>query len=88
VPFERFPKTKEGVMKYAIMAMGLLVTPAQAHDKLNNEDCAQIEYIFDACSVSEKPAPCYMVHRAGAGESKSLGAFFDEHPNLEPWRGM
>jgi hypothetical protein len=52
-------------------------------EKYDRDDCDQIEYIFDACSASEKPAPCYMVHRAGAGESKSLGAFFDEHPNLD-----
>jgi hypothetical protein len=37
---------------------------------------------FDACSVSvQRPDFCYMVHRAGAGESKSLGMFFDKHPS-------
>lgn len=68
-------------MKMQLIALALLISPAQAA-KFNASDCAQIEYIFDACSVSEQRETCYMVHRAGAGESKYLATFFDAHPDL------
>ncbi|WP_368506930.1 hypothetical protein [Bradyrhizobium lupini] len=50
--------------------------------KASEEECGQIEVIFDACSVSEQTADyCYMVHRAGAGESRGLSQFFSRHPS-------
>lgn len=69
-------------MKYAILALGLLMSPAQAA-KYDTATCDRIAYIFDACSVSEKLPQCYMVHRAGAGESKDLITFSDAHPELD-----
>jgi hypothetical protein len=75
-------------MKYAILALGLLVTPAQAA-KLDTETCARIEYIFDACSVSEKQPQCYLVHEEGRGrgESKDLSQFSHSHPKLD-WKKL
>ncbi|QIG96582.1 hypothetical protein [Bradyrhizobium sp. 6(2017)] len=50
--------------------------------KASEEECDQIEVIFGACSVSEQnPDYCYMVHRAGAGESRGLSQFFARHPS-------
>lgn len=50
--------------------------------KASKKECDQIEGMFDACSVSEqRPDDCYMVHRAGAGESRGLSQFFARHPS-------
>ncbi|WP_027527045.1 hypothetical protein [Bradyrhizobium sp. Ec3.3] len=65
-----------------LIALALLISPAQA-SKLDASMCDKIAYIFDACSASDKNPPCYMVHRAGAGESKDLAKFFDDHPDLD-----
>lgn len=69
-------------MKLQLIALALLVGPAQAAP-LDTDTCGRIAYIFDACSVSEKLPDCYMVHRAGAGESKDLGQFYDAHTDLD-----
>lgn len=49
--------------------------------KAREDECDQIEVVFDACSVSEQSDHCYMVHRAGAGESRGLSQFFARHPS-------
>ncbi|MBR1362806.1 hypothetical protein [Bradyrhizobium ottawaense] len=48
--------------------------------KAMEDECLQIESMFDACSVSEQSDNCYMVHRAGGGESRGINQFFDRHP--------
>lgn len=49
--------------------------------KASEEECDQIEGIFDACSVSEQSPECSMVHRAGGGESRGISQFFARHPS-------
>ncbi|SPP91994.1 hypothetical protein [Bradyrhizobium vignae] len=51
--------------------------------KARQDECDQIEGMFDACSVSvQRPDFCYMVHRAGAGESRGVSQFFARHPSV------
>lgn len=49
--------------------------------RASEEECDQIEGIFDACSVSEQSPECSMVHRAGGGESRGISQFFTRHPS-------
>ncbi|MCK1693095.1 hypothetical protein [Bradyrhizobium sp. 144] len=68
-------------MKYAILALALLISPAQAAP-LDQGGCLDIQYMFEACT-SWDPPECHIVHRFGAGESKSIGTFYDKYPDVD-----
>jgi hypothetical protein len=67
-------------MKYAILALGLLVTPATA-ETYTRIDCSFIEIMLDNCTI--KP-DCKPLSRSGGGESKAYGQLTDEHPKFDP----
>jgi hypothetical protein len=66
------PKTKEGVMKYAILALGLLVTPV--HAGFNKYECEDIKDYYDQCATKEENAPgvCLPSQKYGAQARHSI----------------
>jgi hypothetical protein len=59
-------------MRYAILALGLLVTTAQAAEKYSKEDCEYIETLFNNCTFDNTLAAWYREHPTPAPEPGEL----------------
>jgi hypothetical protein len=71
-------------MKYAILALGLLVTPAAA-ETYDRDNCAWIETLLDNCTVpalwAGEGGPCAPT-TTGREREKNAGSFDRRAPRL------